>query len=99
MSSFQKGQVVIAGRILLLVDCFPIGLLVKRCSKIHQGPRTHLSNLNKRVKILLEVELLKKKDRGLGLSIVGKKSGPGVFISEVVKGNFFRSSLAFAFLG
>ena len=31
----------------------------------------------------LEVELLKKKDRGLGLSIVGKKSGPGVFISEV----------------
>jgi len=34
----------------------------------------------------LEVELNKKKDRGLGLSIVGKKSGPGVFISEVVKG-------------
>jgi len=32
------------------------------------------------------VELNKKKDRGLGLSIVGKKSGPGVFISEVVKG-------------
>ena len=34
----------------------------------------------------MEVELNKKKDRGLGLSIVGKKSGPGVFISEVVKG-------------
>jgi len=34
----------------------------------------------------LEVELLKKRERGLGLSIVGKKSGPGVFISEVVKG-------------
>jgi hypothetical protein len=34
----------------------------------------------------LDVELNKKKDRGLGLSIVGKKSGPGVFISEVVKG-------------
>ena len=31
----------------------------------------------------LEVELHKKKDRGLGLSIVGKKSGPGVYISEV----------------
>ena len=61
LSSFQKGQVVKAGRILLLVDCFPIGLLVKRCSKIHQGPRRHLSNLNKRVKILLEVELLKIK--------------------------------------
>ena len=34
----------------------------------------------------LEEELNKKKDKGLGLSIVGKKSGPGVFISEVVKG-------------
>ena len=34
----------------------------------------------------LEVELLKKRERGLGLSIVGKKSGPGVYISEVVKG-------------
>ena len=32
----------------------------------------------------LEVELHKKKDRGLGLSIVGKRSGPGVYISEVV---------------
>jgi C-terminal processing protease CtpA/Prc len=31
----------------------------------------------------MEVELVKKRDRGLGLSIVGKKSGPGVFISEV----------------
>jgi len=34
----------------------------------------------------MEVELVRKSDRGLGLSIVGKKSGPGVFISEVVKG-------------
>ena len=34
----------------------------------------------------VEVELQKKRERGLGLSIVGKKSGPGVFISEVVKG-------------
>ena len=32
------------------------------------------------------MELNKKKEKGLGLSIVGKKSGPGVFISEVVKG-------------
>ena len=61
LSSFRKGQVVIAGRILLLVDCFPIGTLVKRCSKIHQGPRTHLNNVNKRVQILLKVELLKIK--------------------------------------
>lgn len=39
----------------------------------------------------LDVELIKKKDRGLGLSIVGKKSGPGVFISEVVKGGAAES--------
>uniref|UniRef100_S4RHH6 PDZ domain-containing protein n=1 Tax=Petromyzon marinus TaxID=7757 RepID=S4RHH6_PETMA len=32
------------------------------------------------------VELLKKAGRGLGLSIVGKKSGNGVFVSEVVHG-------------
>ncbi|GFR01860.1 multiple PDZ domain protein [Trichonephila clavata] len=34
----------------------------------------------------LDVELYKKAGRGLGLSIVGRKNGPGVFISEVVKG-------------
>ncbi|GIY00910.1 multiple PDZ domain protein [Caerostris darwini] len=34
----------------------------------------------------LDVELYKKPGRGLGLSIVGRKNGPGVFISEVVKG-------------
>ncbi|XP_066503759.1 inaD-like protein isoform X2 [Hoplias malabaricus] len=32
------------------------------------------------------VELQKKSGRGLGLSIVGKRSGSGVFISDVVKG-------------
>uniref|UniRef100_A0A8C9VDD8 PATJ crumbs cell polarity complex component n=1 Tax=Scleropages formosus TaxID=113540 RepID=A0A8C9VDD8_SCLFO len=32
------------------------------------------------------VELQKKAGRGLGLSIVGKRNGTGVFISEVVKG-------------
>ncbi|KAM9848829.1 LOW QUALITY PROTEIN: inaD-like protein [Aulostomus maculatus] len=32
------------------------------------------------------VELQKKSGRGLGLSIVGKRSGSGVFISEVVRG-------------
>ena len=61
LSSFQKGQVVVAGRILLLVDCFPIGPLVKRCSKIHQGPGTHLGNVNKKVQTFLEVEFLKIK--------------------------------------
>ncbi|XP_035379292.1 inaD-like protein isoform X2 [Electrophorus electricus] len=32
------------------------------------------------------VELQRKSGRGLGLSIVGKRNGTGVFISEVVKG-------------
>lgn len=31
-----------------------------------------------------EVELMKKPGKGLGLSIVGKKSGPGIFISDIV---------------
>ena len=35
---------------------------------------------------LLDVVMFKKPDKGLGLSIVGRKSGPGVFISEVVEG-------------
>ncbi|KAG8185095.1 hypothetical protein JTE90_029707 [Oedothorax gibbosus] len=34
----------------------------------------------------LDVELHKKPGKGLGLSIVGRKNGPGIFISEVVKG-------------
>uniref|UniRef100_A0A3B3UH44 PDZ domain-containing protein n=1 Tax=Poecilia latipinna TaxID=48699 RepID=A0A3B3UH44_9TELE len=33
-----------------------------------------------------QVELQKKSGRGLGFSIVGKRSGSGVFISEVVRG-------------
>ncbi|XP_068563933.1 inaD-like protein isoform X2 [Cebidichthys violaceus] len=35
---------------------------------------------------LFKVELQKRSGRGLGLSIVGKRSGSGVFISEVVRG-------------
>ncbi|XP_071059059.1 inaD-like protein isoform X2 [Pseudochaenichthys georgianus] len=35
---------------------------------------------------VFKVELQKRSGRGLGLSIVGKRSGSGVFISEVVKG-------------
>lgn len=33
---------------------------------------------------VIEVELLKKPGRGLGLSIVGRRNGPGVYISDVV---------------
>ncbi|KAI5626529.1 inaD-like protein isoform X2 [Silurus asotus] len=35
---------------------------------------------------IFSVELQKKSGRGLGLSIVGKRNGTGVFISDVVKG-------------
>ncbi|KAM9831468.1 inaD-like protein [Neosynchiropus ocellatus] len=35
---------------------------------------------------VFKVDLQKKSGRGLGLSIVGKRSGSGVFISEVVRG-------------
>lgn len=35
---------------------------------------------------VFEVELVKKPGRGLGLSIVGRKNEPGVYVSEVVKG-------------
>lgn len=34
-----------------------------------------------------DVELAKKTGKGLGLSIVGKKSGSGVFISDIVSKN------------
>lgn len=34
---------------------------------------------------VIEVALFKKQGRGLGLSIVGRKNGPGVYISEVVR--------------
>jgi len=33
-----------------------------------------------------DVELVKKSGKGLGLSIVGRKNGSGVFISDVVPG-------------
>jgi len=35
---------------------------------------------------VMEVELTKKPGKGLGLSIVGRKNGNGVFISDVVRG-------------
>ncbi|XP_075037890.1 inaD-like protein isoform X2 [Mixophyes fleayi] len=35
---------------------------------------------------VFQVELQKKSGRGLGLSIVGKRTGSGVFISDIVKG-------------
>lgn len=35
---------------------------------------------------IFEIELTKKPGRGLGISIVGRKNEPGVYVSEVVKG-------------
>ena len=35
---------------------------------------------------IFEIELIKKPGRGLGLSIVGRKKEPGVYVSEVVRG-------------
>lgn len=40
---------------------------------------------------IFDVELLKKPGRGLGLSIVGRKTQPGVFVSEVVSGGVAES--------
>ncbi|XP_071445201.1 inactivation-no-after-potential D protein isoform X3 [Hetaerina americana] len=40
---------------------------------------------------VMEVELAKKAGKGLGLSIVGRKNGPGVYISDVVKGGVAES--------
>ena len=34
----------------------------------------------------MDVQMVKKPGKGLGLSIVGRKNGPGVFISDVVSG-------------
>ncbi|XP_054277487.1 multiple PDZ domain protein-like isoform X4 [Macrosteles quadrilineatus] len=36
---------------------------------------------------IMEIELTKKPGKGLGLSIVGRKNGPGIFISDVVQGS------------
>lgn len=37
----------------------------------------------------ITVQLTKKSGKGLGLSIVGRKNGPGVFISDVVNYQFY----------
>ena len=35
---------------------------------------------------IFTIELTKKPGRGLGISIVGRKNEPGVYVSEIVKG-------------
>ena len=38
---------------------------------------------------VIRVELSKKANKGLGLSIVGRRNNKGVFVSEVVRTNLF----------
>ncbi|KAF2347803.1 PDZ domain [Trinorchestia longiramus] len=40
---------------------------------------------------MISVQLTKKQGKGLGLSIVGRKNGPGVFISDLVDGGVAQS--------
>ncbi|KAI1306510.1 Multiple PDZ domain protein [Halotydeus destructor] len=40
---------------------------------------------------IMEIEVNKKPGKGLGLSIVGRKGAPGVYVSEVVKGGISES--------
>nr|CAD2170224.1 unnamed protein product [Meloidogyne enterolobii] len=35
---------------------------------------------------IIDIEILKKAGKGLGISIVGRKNEPGVYVSEIVKG-------------
>lgn len=52
---------------------------------IYRDPNLQLSLLDpSQIYNIFEVELTKKPGKGLGLSIVGRKNEPGVFISEVV---------------
>ena len=48
---------------------------------------------------VIKVQLTKKSGKGIGLSIVGRKNGPGVFISDLVslsllKFDFFRATIS-----
>ncbi|ULU05949.1 hypothetical protein L3Y34_018100 [Caenorhabditis briggsae] len=40
---------------------------------------------------IFEIDLVKKTGRGLGISIVGRKNEPGVYVSEIVKGGLAES--------
>ncbi|CAI5443601.1 unnamed protein product [Caenorhabditis angaria] len=40
---------------------------------------------------MFEIDLAKKAGRGLGISIVGRKNEPGVYVSEIVKGGAAES--------
>jgi len=41
----------------------------------------------------IEVDLIKKPGKGLGLSIVGRKSGKGVYVADIVSSNLILFKL------
>ncbi len=41
---------------------------------------------------VIDVELVKKPGKGLGLSIVGRKNGNGIFISDIVSTLIYTSN-------
>ena len=43
---------------------------------------------------IFSVELMKKPGKGLGLSIVGRKSLPGVFVSDIVSFTWYNVSVS-----
>jgi hypothetical protein len=53
--------------------------------------RENAETLEEDINDIIEIDLFKKSGKGLGLSIVGRKNGSGVFISEVVKGGIAES--------
>ena len=48
---------------------------------------------------IIDVDLTKKSGKGLGLSIVGKKNGPGIFVSDVVSINIYTEYRIYSFSG
>ncbi|KRY32704.1 InaD-like protein [Trichinella spiralis] len=74
-----------------------INLLRQTPSKVrllvHRDPKMKINLLDPtNIYDIFEVELNKKPGKGLGLSIVGRKHEPGIFIAEVMKGGIAESS-------
>lgn len=43
----------------------------------------------------IEVDLIKKPNKGLGLSIVGRKSGKGVYVADIVSFNLIPIKITY----
>lgn len=68
---------MISAFIKQLVLMFQVKMVVFRDEGAVSGKEEELMDM-------MEVELTKKPGKGLGLSIVGRKNGTGIFISDVV---------------